>query len=90
MALPTLARIGYVRGASDVVPEALQQAGLPVTLLDAGALERADLTLYPVIVIGPRAYETDSALVENNAAVAAEIAVAMSKAAVKPKAKAKA
>jgi LmbE family N-acetylglucosaminyl deacetylase len=67
VALPTLARVGYVRGASDVVPEALQQAGLPVTLLDAGALERADLTLYPVIVIGPRAYETDSALVENNA-----------------------
>jgi hypothetical protein len=67
VALPKLARVGYVRGASDVVPEALQQAGLPVTLLDAAALEREDLTGFPVIVIGPRAYETDSALVENNA-----------------------
>jgi LmbE family N-acetylglucosaminyl deacetylase len=67
VALPKLARVGYVRGASDVVPEALQQAGLPVTLLDAVALERADLSGFPVIVIGPRAYETDSALVENNA-----------------------
>ena len=67
MALPALARVGYVRGASDLVPEALQQAGLPVTLLDATALERDDLTRFPVIVIGPRAYETDSALVGNNA-----------------------
>ena len=67
VALPKLARVGYVRGASDVVPEALQQAGLPVTLLEAAALERGDLTRFPVIVIGPRAYETDSALVENNA-----------------------
>ena len=66
VALPRLARIGYVRGASDLVPEALQQAGLPVTLLDAAALERDDLTRFPVIVVGPRAYETDSALVENN------------------------
>jgi LmbE family N-acetylglucosaminyl deacetylase len=67
VALPRLARVGYVRGASDVVPEALQQAGLPVTLLGAAALEREDLSRFPVIVIGPRAYETDSALVENNA-----------------------
>jgi LmbE family N-acetylglucosaminyl deacetylase len=67
VALPKLARVGYVRGASDLVPEALQQAGLPVTLLDAAALERQDLAAFPVIVVGPRAYETDSALVENNA-----------------------
>ncbi len=67
VALPRLARVGYVRGASDLVPEALVQAGLPVRLLDAAALEREDLTRYPVIVIGPRAYETDSALVDNNA-----------------------
>ena len=65
--VPRLSRLGYVRGASDLVPEALQQAGLPVTLLDAAALERDDLTRFPVIVIGPRAYETDSALVDNNA-----------------------
>jgi LmbE family N-acetylglucosaminyl deacetylase len=67
VALPRLARVGYVRGAADVIPEALGQAGLPVTLLDGAALERDDLSRFPVIVIGPRAYETDSALVENNA-----------------------
>ena len=73
VALPKLTRIGYVRGASDLVPEALQRAGLPVTLLDPRALERDDLSRYPVIVIGPRAYETDSALVENNARVLAYV-----------------
>ena len=66
VALPKLSLIGYVRGASDLVPEALRRAGLPVTLLGAHALEREDLGRFPVIVIGPRAYETDSALVENN------------------------
>ena len=65
--------MGYVRGASDRVPEALQRAGLPVTLLDAAALERGDLGRFGVIVIGPRAYETDSALVENNARLLAYV-----------------
>jgi LmbE family N-acetylglucosaminyl deacetylase len=73
VALPRLARIGYVRGASDLVPEALEQAGLPVTVLDGRALERDDLSRFPVIVIGPRAYETDSALVENNARLLAYV-----------------
>jgi LmbE family N-acetylglucosaminyl deacetylase len=73
VALPQLSRIGYVRGASDMVPEALRRAGLHVTLLDARALERDDLSRFPVIVIGPRAYETDSALVENNARVLAYV-----------------
>ncbi len=73
VALPRVSRIGYVRGASDLVPEALQRAGLPVTLLDAHALERDDLSRFEVIVIGPRAYETDSALVENNARILAYV-----------------
>jgi hypothetical protein len=65
--LPRLVRLGYVRGAADRVPEALAEVGLPVTLLDAGALERGDLSGFAAIVVGPRAYETDSALVEANA-----------------------
>jgi LmbE family N-acetylglucosaminyl deacetylase len=66
LALPRLARVGYIRGASDRVPEALRSVGLPLTLLDAGTIEQGNLDRYDVIVIGPRAYETDSALVENN------------------------
>ena len=65
-ALPASPRIGYVRGASDRVPEALQRAGLPLTILDAAALEAGDFGAWDVIVIGSRAYETDSALVRAN------------------------
>src|SRR4029453_9792140 len=39
----------------------------PIELLDAATLERGDLARYDVIVVGSRAYETDPALVENNA-----------------------
>jgi hypothetical protein len=66
LALPALTRVGYVRGASDRVPEALRRAGLPIELLEAAGLERGNLGRYDAIVIGPRAYETDAALVENN------------------------
>ncbi len=66
IALPAVARVGYIRGASDRVPEALLDIGLPVEMLDAAILERGDLSKYDVIVVGSRAYETDPALVENN------------------------
>jgi len=66
LAVPRVARIGYVRGAADRVPEALQSVGLPVTLLGPAVLERGNLRRYDAIVIGPRAYETDPALVDNN------------------------
>jgi LmbE family N-acetylglucosaminyl deacetylase len=62
-----LKRVGYIRGASDRVPEALSSVGLPIVLLDQATLERGDLSAYDAIVVGSRAYETDSALVENNA-----------------------
>lgn len=66
LALPRLARVGYVRGAADRVPEALRSVGLPVTLLDAATLERGDLSRFDAIVVGSRAYETDPALVSAN------------------------
>jgi len=65
--LPRLRQVGYVRGASDRVPEALQAVGVPVVLLDAAALERGDFGAFDVIVIGSRAYETEPALVAGNA-----------------------
>ena len=66
LSLPRDFLIGYVRGASDRVPEALQSVGITVELLDPVALERSDLNGFHTIVIGSRAYETDQALVENN------------------------
>jgi LmbE family N-acetylglucosaminyl deacetylase len=64
--LPPLSRVGYVRGASDRVPEALLAVGVPIALLGADTLARGDLSRYDAIVIGSRAYETDPALVANN------------------------
>jgi LmbE family N-acetylglucosaminyl deacetylase len=69
MALPAVSRVGYVRGASDRVPEALRAVGLPLELLDADSLARGDLSRYDAIVIGSRAYEIDPALVANNGRV---------------------
>ena len=66
IALPALARVGYVRGAADRVPEALAAVGVPVEVLDTDSLARGSLAGYDAIVIGSRAYETDPALVANN------------------------
>jgi LmbE family N-acetylglucosaminyl deacetylase len=59
---PAVGTIGYVRGGGDRVPEAMQAAGLRVDVLSDDSLERGALDRYHVIVIGPRAYEADSAL----------------------------
>jgi LmbE family N-acetylglucosaminyl deacetylase len=67
--LPAVKSVGYVRGASDQVPEALRSVGLPIVLLDGTQLAWGDLARYDAIVIGPRAYETDSALAVNNTRV---------------------
>lgn len=69
IALPALTRVGYVRGASDRVPEELQAVGVPIEILGADTLARGDLSHYDAIVIGSRAYETDAALVANNGRV---------------------
>jgi len=66
LVLPRLARVGYVRGAADGVPEALQAVGVPVRVLSAADLERGDLSPYDLVIVGSRAYETDPALVANN------------------------
>lgn len=64
--LPSVDRIGYIRGASDRVPEILSEIGLPVEMLDATALGSGDLSVYDSIVVGSRAYETDPILAELN------------------------
>ncbi len=66
IALPPVSRVGYVRGAADRIPEALSQIGVPLEVLDGDDLASGDLSVYDVIVIGSRAYETDSALTTHN------------------------
>jgi LmbE family N-acetylglucosaminyl deacetylase len=66
LVLPRLTRVGYIRGAADQVPEALASVGIPMVLLSPETLERGNLSRFDALVIGPRAYETDSAVVANN------------------------
>lgn len=64
--LPALKRVGYIRGASDRVPENLREIGVPLELLGPKDLETGDLSRYDAIVVGSRAYETDPALARAN------------------------
>jgi LmbE family N-acetylglucosaminyl deacetylase len=64
--LPSVKRVGYVRGASDRVPEALAAIGVPLEFLGEKDLDSGDLSRFDAIVIGSRAYETDTALVRSN------------------------
>ncbi|HEY7113277.1 MAG TPA: PIG-L family deacetylase [Thermoanaerobaculia bacterium] len=65
--LPALRSVGYVRGASDRVPESLAAVGLPIHVLTPAELEQGDLSKFEAIVVGSRAYETEPALARANA-----------------------
>ena len=64
--LPDLGRVGYVRGASDRVPELLGEIGVPLEILDPGELTEDGLHHYDAVVVGSRAYETEPALARVN------------------------
>ncbi|HUC80015.1 MAG TPA: PIG-L family deacetylase [Flavisolibacter sp.] len=51
-------RIGYIVGAGDKVPEALEQMGYEVTLLTAKEMARNNLEQFDAIISGVRAYNT--------------------------------
>jgi LmbE family N-acetylglucosaminyl deacetylase len=50
--------VGYIMGAGDEVPSAIQQMGYSVTLLTDDVLAEGNLDQYDVIVAGVRAYNT--------------------------------
>ena len=52
-------RIGYIVGAGDKVPEALEQMGFEVTLLTDKELARNNLQQFDAILTGVRAYNTN-------------------------------
>jgi LmbE family N-acetylglucosaminyl deacetylase len=49
--------VGFIVGAGDQVPSALEQLGAKVTLIDRDELAWGDLSKYNVIMTGVRAYE---------------------------------
>lgn len=54
-------KIGYIAGAGDEVPAALQQIGYQVTMLTPVELAK-DLTQFDAIIVGVRAYNTEEHL----------------------------
>jgi LmbE family N-acetylglucosaminyl deacetylase len=52
------ARIGYIMGSGDEVPEGLRQIGYEVNMLTDDDLERGNFAGYDAIVAGVRAYNT--------------------------------
>jgi LmbE family N-acetylglucosaminyl deacetylase len=65
--MPNVRRVGYVRGASDRLPEFLLAIGFPIEVLSRRDLDTADLSHYDAILVGSRAYETDAELPRANA-----------------------
>ncbi len=59
-------KIGYVMGAGDEIPQALEQIGANVTLLTEADVTRGDLSRYDAIVAGVRAYNTRPDLVASH------------------------
>jgi LmbE family N-acetylglucosaminyl deacetylase len=52
-------KIGYIVGAGDKVPDALEQMGYEVTLLTAKEMARNNLKQYDAIITGVRSYNTN-------------------------------
>jgi hypothetical protein len=59
-------RVGYIMGVGDRVPDAIEQLGVPVSFISADDLSWGDLSKYPVIMTGVRAYERRADLRANN------------------------
>ncbi len=59
--------VGYIMGAGDQVPAALQQMGYTVSLVSDDELKNGDLQKYDAIVAGVRAYNTRNQLRTSNA-----------------------
>ena len=58
--------VGYIVGVGDAVPQAIEQLGIQLELIDADELAWGDLDRFDVIVTGVRAYERRQDLRANN------------------------
>ena len=59
-------KVGYVMGSGDDGPEALEQMGINVKLINAAELAAGDLSVYDTIVLGIRVYEVNEDVMANN------------------------
>ncbi len=66
VAVPAGLRVGYIVGAGDRVPEALDQLGVAYDLINPADLAAVDLDAYDVVITGIRAYEHRPELRQQN------------------------
>ncbi len=52
-------KVGYIVGAGDEIPQALEQAGFDVDILSDKTLSTGNLSVYDVIITGVRLYNTN-------------------------------
>lgn len=64
--IPNDLRVAYVSGVGDNVAPALRQLGIPVTIIQASEIPSTDLSRFTTIVVGPRAYQANRELRDNN------------------------
>jgi LmbE family N-acetylglucosaminyl deacetylase len=64
--LPPRLSVAYIQGVGDNVAPMLQQLGVPVTILRSEEIPASDLSRFSTVVVGPRAYEADKGLIDNN------------------------
>ena len=66
LVLPAKLNVAYIQGVGDNVAPVLQQLGVPLTLLDPDDIPQTDLSRFTAIVVGPRAYQANQTLIDNN------------------------
>ena len=64
--LPPRLNVAYIQGVGDNVAPVLQQLGVPLTILDPDDIPQTDLARFTTIVVGPRAYQANQTLIDNN------------------------
>ena len=64
--LPPRLNVAYIQGVGDNVAPVLQQLGVPLTILDPDDIPQTDLSRFTTIVVGPRAYQANQTLIDNN------------------------
>ncbi len=67
ISIPEKLSVAYIRGVGDNVEPALEQLGIPVTIVAPGAVPTTDLSKFTTVVVGPRAYQANRELIDNNA-----------------------
>jgi hypothetical protein len=58
--------VAYVQGVGDNVADALEQLGIPVTVIPPRDIPTVELSKFTAVVVGPRAYDAHRELIDNN------------------------